>query len=110
MTDKRTIERLDITKACVVAAALVVLSIFVSATAGVVVSLFLIAFLWRMDAWVPLALALVTLAIGALMVLLDQGGTAIEIVNWTFYFFALGVSIIFVDYIRGEWKRQRGAD
>lgn len=95
--------RANLIRVAVLLTAFVVLTAFISLTAGAVVSLYLAAFLWGVDAAAPLGLALAALSISAVMLILNQGGTAEGLANWGYYFFALGILLLFVKYVRNAW-------
>ena len=77
----------------------VLLATFVSVTSAVVVSFFLFALLLRIGSGVPLTSALILLACCPLL-LLTSRGHAETVAAWSYYFLAMGIILLLVDYFR----------
>lgn len=84
----------------------IVLAVFVSLSAAIVALLFAVAFILHIDPGVPFALSLFLLALSPLMYVIDQISTAVVLVNWAYWFLAIGVAVMFYQHVKAERREE----
>jgi hypothetical protein len=87
---------------------LIVMAVF-NILAAIVVALFLLAFVLKVNPQIPFALTLVILLLCGLLTLIDQKTAANSLANWAYCFFAIGVVLHLYYYIR-EGSSENGKE
>jgi hypothetical protein len=83
----------------------VVLAAAVSVTSAVVVFLFLLMLLLKANRVLPLIATLVLLLASAILLSAGQRDGAIILANWSYYFLAIGIAFLLIDFVSSGIER-----
>jgi hypothetical protein len=88
----------------ILALAFILIWAFWNVAAAFVVVVFCAMLIWRVDARIPLALAVVLLVTVPFLLVLNQQSAGDKIAELSYFFLAVGVFLLLVEHLRIAWK------